>query len=126
MRNRIGTILMAIAILHEVVGLFFYRDVLLEIVNAGLFNTINPPYWERDAAFWFLMFGVTLFLMGWIAQWLLENTNTIPKFFSWGLLLMCAIGVFMMPASGFWLAIPVAIVMLRLPDTLQPTPVKSM
>ncbi len=33
---------------------------LIEIVEAGIFNTINPPYWQRDAAFWFLM--------GWVAQ----------------------------------------------------------
>lgn len=117
MRKRVGTILMAIAVLHQVVGLFFYRDALIDILNAGFFNTINPPYWERDAAFWFLMFGAMLFLMGWIAQWMLENTGSIPKFYSWGLLVVCVIGVMMMPASGFWLAIPVAIIMLRLPQT---------
>lgn len=115
MRNKLGIMLMAIAILHELVGVFFYSNALMDIVQAGFFNTINPPYWERDAAFWFLMFGITLFLMGWVAQWMLDNTHTIPKFFSLGLLIMCLIGVLMMPASGFWLAIPVAIMMLRLP-----------
>lgn len=115
MRKRLGTILMGIAVLHEVVGVFFYSSALSDILQAGFFNTINPPYWERDAAFWFLMFGITLFLMGWIAQWMLEHTGTIPRFFSWGLLVMCVLGVLMMPASGFWLAIPVAILMLRVP-----------
>lgn len=116
MRNRIGTILMVIAVLHEIVGLFFYREALIDILNAGFFNTVNPPYWQRDAAFWFLMFGAMLFLMGWIAQWMLDNTGTIPKFYSWGLLVVCVIGVMMMPASGFWLVIPVAIIMLGLPE----------
>ncbi|GAB5491778.1 MAG: DUF6463 family protein [Phototrophicaceae bacterium] len=116
MRKRLGTILMAIAVLHEVVGLFVYSTPLQDIFQAGFFNTINPPYWERDAAFWFLMFGVTLFLMGWIAQWMLNNIGIIPKFFSFGLLIMCIIGVMMMPASGFWLAIPVALMMLQAPS----------
>lgn len=114
MRKRIGYILMSIAILHEVVGLVFYAPVLLEILHAGFFNTINPPYWERDAAFWFLMFGVLLFLMGWAAQWSLERVGFIPGFISWGILLVSVVGVMMMPASGFWLAIPVAVVMIRL------------
>ena len=117
MRNRIGIILMGIAVLHEAVGIFFYRDALLDIVSAGFFNTINPPYWERDAAFWFSMFGVTLFLMGWIAQWMLEKYRHNSK------ILWLGITRFMRrwghddAASGFWLAIPVAIVMLRLPET---------
>ena len=123
MRNKLGYGLMAIAILHEVVGLFFYTDALNDILQAGFFNTINPPYWERDAAFWFLMFGVTLLLMGWVAQWMQDNTGTIPRFFSIGLLLMCIVGVMMMPASGFWLAIPIAIMMFKLPQLEINTPV---
>lgn len=113
MRKRIGIILMAIAVLHEVVGIFFYGSTLVEIINAGFFNTINPPYWQRDAAFWFLMFGVMLFLYGWAVDWSLRELNYVPTFLSWGLLLICIIGVMMMPASGFWLAIPVAIIMLQ-------------
>ena len=53
MRNRMGYVLMAIAVLHEVVGLFFYSSALAEIAQAGFINAINPPYWQRDAAFWF-------------------------------------------------------------------------
>lgn len=113
MLRRSGYVLMAIAVLHEVVGLFFYGSTLVEIFQAGFFNTINPPYWQRDAAFWFLQFGVLLFLMGWVAQWALRTVGYIPAFVSGGVLLVSVIGVLMMPASGFWLAIPVALVMLR-------------
>jgi len=113
MRKRIGYVLMAIAVLHEVVGLIAYSPVLLEILQAGFFNTINPPYWERDAAFWFLMFGAVLFLLGWVAQWSLDTARYIPPFIGWGILLVCIVGVTMMPASGFWLAIPVAFIMVR-------------
>lgn len=121
MRNRLGTILMSIAVLHEVVGLFVYSTPLQDILQAGFFNTINPPYWERDAAFWFLMFGATLFLMGWVAQWMQDNIGSIPRFFSLGLLITCLIGVMMMPVSGFWLAIPVALMMLQVPsDKVKP------
>jgi len=114
MHKRIGIILMAISVLHIVVGIVFYNAALVDILNAGIINTINPPYWERDAAFWFMMFGVMLFLMGWMAHWSLAHVNHVPNFLSISLLLISVVGVMMMPASGFWLTIPVAIVMLRM------------
>ena len=52
--------------------------------------------------------------MGWVAQWSFETVKYIPHFVSWGILLVCIVGVILMPASGFWLGIPVAIVMTRL------------
>ncbi|MEO1290918.1 MAG: DUF6463 family protein, partial [Chloroflexota bacterium] len=70
MTKKLGLSLMAIAVLHQLVGLFFYSNAIQDIIQAGFFNSIVPPYWERDAAFWFFMFGITLFLMGWIAQWI--------------------------------------------------------
>jgi len=113
MANYLGVLLMAIAGLHQVVGLFFYREALVAIIRAGVINSVNPPYWERDAAFWFLMFGFLLGLYGWMTHWLIQQYATIPSFWGWGLLGICIIGVVMMPASGFWLAIPIAIGMIR-------------
>ncbi len=104
---------MAVAVLHEVVGVFFYFDTLVDIGEAGIINTINPPYWQRDAAFWFLMFGLMLFLCGWITHWLISQTGRLPSFWGWSLLAVCAIGVILMPASGFWLAMPIAWLMLQ-------------
>jgi len=113
MRKRAGYILMGIAVLHEVVGLAFYSEALVEIAQAGVVNAVVPPYWQRDAAFWFLMFGVLLFLIGWVAQWALDEVGYVPSFIGWGVLLMCAVGIVFMPASGLWLGLPVAWMMLR-------------
>ena len=113
MTQKSGLILMGIAVLHEVVGIIAYFDALVDIGEAGIFNTINPPHWQRDAAFWFLMFGVMLFLYGWMAHWLLKQTGTMPAFWGFGLLMICGVGIVLMPASGFWLAIPVAWLMLK-------------
>lgn len=113
MRKHAGYLVMAIALIHEAVGLIVYASPLGEIIQAGVFNSVNPPYWERDAAFWFLMFGIMLFVLGYVAQWTLKHVGYVPAGLSWGLLIVCAIGVMLMPASGFWLAIPVAIMMLR-------------
>lgn len=113
MKKYFGYSLIAIALLHQVVGLVFYQTALAEILNAGIFNSINPPYWDRDAAFWFLMFGGLFLLLGMLLQWVIEKTGEIPSFLGWGILLISLIGVFLMPASGFWLVIPVALLMLR-------------
>lgn len=114
MRERIGYILMAIAVLHEVVGVIFYAPALLDIAQAGVINSIVPPFWQRDAAFWFMAFGVLLFLLGWTAQWSWTQMQQIPRFLSWGLLLLCTVGVVLMPLSGLWLGIPVALIMTRM------------
>lgn len=113
MQKYLGYSLIAIAILHQLVGLYFYQPALAEIFQAGFFNTVNPPYWNRDAAFWFLMSGGLLLLLGLTVHWMQATTGTIPVFMAWGLLLVCLFGVTMMPSSGFWLIIPVAILMLR-------------
>lgn len=113
MQKYLGYSLILIALLHQLVGLIIYQPALAEIINAGVFNTVNPPYWNRDAAFWFLMFGAVFLLLGMAVHWAQEKTGTIPAFMAWGILLICLIGLTLMPASGFWLAIPVALVMLK-------------
>lgn len=113
MKKYFGYTLIAIALLHQIVGLIVYQAVLLDILNAGLFNTINPPYWDRDAAFWFLMFGAVFLFLGILIQWIYEQIAKIPKFMSWGILAIAVIGVSLMPASGFWLVIPPCLLMLR-------------
>lgn len=113
MAKKSGIILMAISVLHQAVGLFFYADILVDIGEAGVFNTINPPHWDRDAAFWFFMFGTMLFFYGWIAQWLLNHMGSLPAFWGWGLLGLCGVGLIFMPASGLWLGLPVGYLMIK-------------
>ncbi|MEL6408007.1 MAG: DUF6463 family protein [Chloroflexota bacterium] len=118
MQKKMGYILIAIALLHQVVGLIFYSSALHDILQAGILNAVVPPFWERDAAFWFLMFGGLLLLIGWVVQWLMDSVGTIPAFLGWGLLIVCVLGVILMPLSGFWLVIPLAIMMIRQADSV--------
>ncbi|MEM7734246.1 MAG: DUF6463 family protein [Deinococcota bacterium] len=105
-------LLIATGILHNTIGLIFGAGVLADIVRAGLFNTISPPNYDREAIFWFLFAGFAMMLWG----ALLFHLTHVPKVFGISLLALCILGVIMMPASGFWLVIPQAIYML-----LQPT-----
>jgi hypothetical protein len=123
MKKHFGNMLIAIALLHQVVGVVFYGAILTEIVRAGIINSVVAPYWDRDAAFWFFMFGGLLFVIGWFARWSYQHVGQYPSFMGWSLLIISAIGVVMMPASGLWLVIVVALLMIR--DT-RTTPQLSM
>lgn len=108
MLKRLGIALMAVAVLHQIVGIIVYHEALTAIIRAGVVNTINPPWWDRDAAFWFLMFGALLFVYGAMTHWLLKRDLPLPAFWGGSLAVMCVVGVTLMPASGFWLALPIA------------------
>lgn len=113
MKRWIGAAIMATAVLHTVVGLMFASKPLMDVLNAGIFNAVDPHF-DRMAAVWFLLFGAMLFLLGLFVQWALQETDTLPASVGWGFLLTCVAGVILMPASGFWLGIIEAIVMLRI------------
>nr|WP_290894508.1 DUF6463 family protein [Azonexus sp.] len=74
--------------------------------------------WRRDplrgAVAWFFLFGVLLWLLG-MAVDLLERQ--VPGWRSpalgGALLLLLGLGVVLMPASGFWLVLPVALSLFR-------------
>lgn len=100
----VGPWVMGMGVLHTVVGLAFAGWVLVEIVQAGVFNVVSGDM-TREAAFWFFMFGFLLFLYGQLAHWLTKQGQVLPVSFGWGLLLICGIGVVMMPVSGFWLGL---------------------
>ena len=118
-----GRLLVATGILHNVVGLLIFSPILGDIARAGFFNSIDP-HMDRNAAFWFLGFGFMLMLMGAAIHWMHEQTGEVPAFMGWALLAIGLIGVMMMPASGFWLAIPQAIVLLRAKPSREMLPMR--
>ncbi|WP_019422162.1 DUF6463 family protein [Paenibacillus sp. OSY-SE] len=69
---------------------------------------------NRAAAFWFLLFGLFLFMLARLMNWLIRVKGTdVPKFIGVHLLALSLIGVFFMPVSGFWLIIPQAVIIIR-------------
>ena len=113
MKRWIGPAIMATAVLHTIVGFIFASQPLMDVVNAGVFNAVDPHF-DRMAAIWFLLFGVMLFLLGMFVQWALQTTGTLPASVGWVFLLMCIVGAILMPASGFWLGIIEAVIMLKI------------
>jgi hypothetical protein len=123
-RIYVGSMLMAIAALHQVVGLAAGLGVDPNVKFAGksppgamwqdgLVASVGLDPWRLTTT-WFLLFGFALAHIGLLAREVEKLRTTLPTAFPIGLAALCTIGVLFMPASGFWLGfIPAAVALRR-------------
>lgn len=112
--NRVGGWLIAIGVLHNLVGLMVGGPVLLEIMADGWVAAVPDDAPMRMALFWFLWFGWLAILLG--ASWLqIERRGlVVPAWQGLAMIVIGLLGALAMPISGFWLVLPVgAVVMAR-------------
>ncbi len=111
----IGRWLIAMAVLHTVVGVVMGAPVLLDIAKRGVFNTVTDDRPLVGMVAWFLLCGVVLALLG-MAINSLERSAHFPgaRALGAGTALLSLLGVVLMPVSGFWLAFPPAIALMRI------------
>jgi hypothetical protein len=110
----IGRWLIFVAILHTLFAAVVFGKVFLDIVQRGVFNTVGQDPMTA-AAVWFLLFGAVLALMGMAIHTLEQGDNfTSARAIGVGTLLLAILGIVLMPDSGFWLALPAAIGLMRL------------
>jgi hypothetical protein len=105
MRKHVGTMLLATGMLHTAVGLWVYRQPLLDILGAGQWMSVTGDN-GREAAFWFLFFGLVVMMLGQFVRWALPRAGTLPASLGWSLLALGVLGIAFMPDSGFWLVLP--------------------
>ncbi len=114
-RHWIGHWLMLVAAIHTVFGLVVFRADLSAMASLGFFNTVGEDS-RRAAVAFFMLFG---FLLAVLAQatTALERSgqHALLRRVGWSMLLLCAVAVVLMPASGFWLAGPALWALLRQP-----------
>jgi len=114
-KRQMGLTLILTGLLHTIVGLFVFMEQLEPLFTEGLWNTVKDGQFERGAAFWFMMFGFLLMIVGYLADWLMKRKEIAPPAaFGWMILIICVIGVIFMPNSGFWLGIPQGVILLRM------------
>jgi hypothetical protein len=112
MKRWIGRWLIGVSIIHTIFALIVFNESLLSIINRGVFNTVGTDP-MTGAVVWFVLFGLMLFIFGYLVNELEKtSTNKLPKFIAWSLLFMGLLGVVLMPDSGFWLVFPPAIAIL--------------
>ncbi|HVI47958.1 MAG TPA: DUF6463 family protein [Chitinophaga sp.] len=102
MKPWIGRAVIIIGIIHNVVGIFLFRKVLQAIFSEGLLNSIHGE-WDREAAFWFIISGFMMMIVGGLIQRAEREQRALPDFLGWGMLAMVIVAVCIMPVSGWWL-----------------------
>jgi hypothetical protein len=112
MKQWVGRWLIGVSAIHTVFAVAVFAEVLASIVKRGVFNTVGTDP-MTGAVVWFVLFGAMLFVCG-LAVAALEKSSAgqLPTSIGWSLLAMAAVGVTLMPASGFWLVFPPAIAVL--------------
>lgn len=107
----IGRWLMAVSVIHFTFGLLVFPDQLVRIARSGWLGGL-----EHDpmlaAVTWFMLFSPPLMMAG-IAIHAIERQGLLlPRALAWWLLGTVAIGIALMPVSGFYLVLPAAFAIL--------------
>jgi uncharacterized protein DUF6463 len=116
MRRLCGPLLMATGALDLLYVLVFHARQVAAIAQNGFFNAVDPSpsfsTFDRETAFWHLMFGAIALILGGLVHWSQDRTGTLPSFLGWSLLALGLAGVVLMPFSGFWMILPLAVLMV--------------
>lgn len=111
-----GYWLVAVSLIHVLVGLWLYGEPLAEIAHNGWFNAVAPdpfnPYYEREDAFWFMIASPFILMVGQLCFWAQAQQISLPAFLGWILSAIALVGCFLEPISGFWLLIPPSILII--------------
>ena len=107
----IGRWITAVAALHTLFAIIVFGQIFLKLGQSGWFDSVGVDP-MLNAAVWFMLFGAPLALLG-ITVHAMEKTGKIfaAQSLGWGLFLLGVVGVTLMPASGFWLIFPPALVL---------------
>lgn len=98
---------------HSTATSYFFLPVLADIAAACLWSAVDMDP-TRNLAFWFLLSGFLMMLLGYVTDWMEARTpGSLPPALGWALLALLVTGGVTMPVSGFWLLIPVIYGCLR-------------
>jgi hypothetical protein len=121
-RTRItnGLLLFCVAIIHNLFGVAVGagvpgtgppalggRNLFSEVAAGGFLGAIEPDPW-RTVLLWFLWFGLLAMAFGWFLHRVEREGHEIPRAVAWSLGGLALAGGLLVPASGFWLVLPIA------------------
>ncbi len=107
-----GYVLIALGLGHTIVGVVKYRPALVALFRDGYFNAATG-HDDRLVAFWFLMFGAMLLLLGQITLYAAKTNDLyLLRLLGWYVACIGIVGATALPRSPFWVAIIIASFML--------------
>jgi len=113
MRSMTGQLLIVIGVLHTAVGVLNGYRVLSQVSQATFSGETSRQLVAAlgsQFVFWFLFGGLLTVVLGHLLTWIERRLgHPIPSFIGWELLALSVAGLLVMPVSGFWLVLAVAI-----------------
>src|SRR5439155_841181 len=103
---------MLTAVAHALVGLAIFHDPLVAIARDGFVNGVEPQllarglpaYFDREAAFWFMLYAPVLLMVGLVTGRAIEKQDVVVlRLVGWTMLFTGGAGVVALPVSGFWI-----------------------
>ncbi len=124
MRVQAGTLMIATGVVHNAFGLLLglgvlpapdglRRNLVAAMYREGLVGTaeVDPL---RMTFFWFELFGALCLLLGSLMCSVEARGQALPARLGWQLLALTLAGLLFVPASGLWLLLPqAALILLR-------------
>nr|WP_255513090.1 DUF6463 family protein [Kribbella sp. VKM Ac-2527] len=86
---------------HLVYGVVESPGVIRDMLADGLVSTADNA--ERGYVVWFMVSGVALLAVAWMARWAARTVGRMPAALGWWLVVIGALIVITEPVSGGWL-----------------------
>lgn len=106
-----GLFLSLTGVLHICVAIIDFGDKYKGMISDGFVRSLSDT--NRALAFWFLVIGGLLIIMGQtLSHYIKQTQQPPPLFLGYILLAFSIVGCFIVPVSGFWLFIPQALIII--------------
>lgn len=110
--QKAGWMLVAIGVIHCVIGLILSWDIVAVWSEAGWWHSIESTdtmHMDRFAVLWFQVAGMGWIALGWLMQQWLQRFGSLPPALGWVLLATGLLVAYVLPISGAWLFIPLGV-----------------
>jgi hypothetical protein len=108
-----GIFLIATGILHTIVAIVFGWGAFVEIIRNGLLINLMSRDCSHELALWFFILGIFIILFGQVLHFYIKREQKpAPLSFGYSMLVFTIFGCIVEPASGFWLFLPQALIII--------------
>ena len=105
----IAWVIAVLGALHILLGLIRFRTPLKQIIKSGYVGRFGDSDLNRSA-FWFIIFGPLLMLVGHVAVYAASSNNAeLLKIIGSYLLVISAVAVVSVPKAPFWITLALSI-----------------
>lgn len=107
----VGRSIVAVGAIHCLVGAWIFATPLMEILNNGVWNSVDG-FRGRPLAFWFEFVGLLTIVLGSSIDWMEKAAISLPPIVGYGFGGLVVLAIIAMPVGGGWLLVPSAVGLL--------------